>query len=174
MDSINPNDLLRSIQHWNEYRVPILKISNPDKNLNFQGAIRFYFQDAGQRIATKCVNVTSANNTKDVIDILIEKFRPDMRMLSVPEYGLYEIHENGEERKLDPNERPLLVQLEWNKDDREGRFLLRRMDEETRELTSQYEEPSLKRKLSKTEKKKQKKAEIHFFRCLQDSNLGIN
>ncbi len=26
---------------------------------------------------------------------------------------------------------PLLVQLNWHKDDREGRFLLRRMDEKT-------------------------------------------
>lgn len=151
------NELLKSIEHWNEYRVPILRISQPDKNLNFQGAMRFYFQDAGQKVATKCVNVTSANTTKDVIDVLIEKFRPDMRMLSVPEYGLYEIHENGDERKLGLDERPLFVQLEWNNDDREGRFLLRRMDEKTRELASQNEEPSLKRKLSKKEKKKQEK-----------------
>lgn len=151
------NELLKSIEHWNEYRVPILRISHPDKNHNFQGAMRFYFQDAGQKVATKCVNVTSANTTKDVIDVLIEKFRPDMRMLSVPEYGLYEIHENGDERKLELDERPLLVQLEWNNDDREGRFLLRRMDEKTRELASQNEEPSLKRKLSKKEKKKQEK-----------------
>ena len=26
------------------------------------------------------------------------------------------------------DEKPLLVQLNWNKDDREGRFLLRRLD----------------------------------------------
>lgn len=157
MDTATYNELLKSIEHWNEYRVPILRISQPDKNLNFQGAMRFYFQDAGQKVATKCVNVTSANTTKDVIDVLIEKFRPDMRMLSVPEYGLYEIHENGDERKLGLDERPLFVQLEWNNDDREGRFLLRRMDEKTRELASQNEEPSLKRKLSKKEKKKQEK-----------------
>lgn len=151
------NDLLKSIDHWNEYRVPILRISQPDKSLNFRGAMRFYFQDSGQKVATKCVNVTSADTTKDVIDVLIEKFRPDMRMLSVPEYGLYEIHENGDERKLALNEKPIFVQLEWNKDDREGRFLLRRMDEKTRELTSQHEEPSLKRKLSKKEQKKKDK-----------------
>jgi len=151
------NTLLKSIEHWNEYRVPILRISQPDKNLNFQGAMRFYFQDSGQKVATKCVNVTSADTTKDIIDVLIEKFRPDMRMLSVPEYGLYEIHENGDERKLGLDERPLFVQLEWNQDDREGRFLLRRMDEKTRDLAAQNEEPSLKRKLSKKEKKKQEK-----------------
>lgn len=155
--NLTHNEVLRSIEHWNEYRVPILRISNPDKDLNFFGAMRFYFQDSGQKVATKCVKVTSADTTKDVIDVLIEKFRPDMRMLSVPEYGLYEIHENGDERKLALDERPIFVQLDWNKDDREGRFLLRRMDEKTRDMASQNEEPSLKRKLSKKEKKKQDK-----------------
>lgn len=93
--------------------------------------MRFYFQDAGQKVATKCMRISSTASTSDVINNLIEKFRPDIRMLSVPEYALYEIHENGEERKLSEAERPLLVQLNWHKDDREGRFLLRRMDEKT-------------------------------------------
>lgn len=30
-----------------------------------------------------------------------------------------------EERKLDKEEKPLVVQLNWNKDDREGRFVLK-------------------------------------------------
>lgn len=38
----------------------------------------------------------------------------------------------SEERKLASEEKPLLVQLNWHKDDREGRFLLRRMDQKTR------------------------------------------
>ena len=93
--------------------------------------MRFYFQDAGQKVATKCMRISSTASTSDVITNLIEKFRPDIRMLSVPEYALYEIHENGDERKLADVEMPLLVQLNWGKDDREGRFLLRRMDEKT-------------------------------------------
>ena len=36
-----------------------------------------------------------------------------------------------EERKLKDDEYPLLVQLNWGKDDREGRFLLKNMDEKT-------------------------------------------
>lgn len=36
-----------------------------------------------------------------------------------------------DERKLGIDEKPLLVQLNWHKDDREGRFLLRRIDEKT-------------------------------------------
>lgn len=57
--------------------------------------MRFYFQDAGQKVATKCIRVSSTASTTDVIETLIEKFRPDIRMLSIPEYALYEIHENG-------------------------------------------------------------------------------
>lgn len=129
--------------------------------------MRFYYQSAdmgsGQKVATKCIRVASTATTREIIETLIEKFRPDMKMLEVPEYALYEIHESGE-RKLGSEEKPLLVQLNWHKDDREGRFLLRRIDEPT---TSQMtnpgkniaEDPSFKRKLSKREKKELKKAE---------------
>ncbi len=55
------------------------------------------------------VNLFSAT-TKDIIETLIEKFRPDMKMLEVPEYALYEIHESGE-RRLGQEEKPLLVQV---------------------------------------------------------------
>jgi len=93
--------------------------------------MRFYFQDAGQKVATKCIRVSSTATVSDVINTLIEKFRPDIRMLSIPEYALYEIHETAGERKLREDEQPLLVQLDWHRDDREGRFLLRRMNEKT-------------------------------------------
>lgn len=65
-----------------------------------------------------------------VSETLIEKFRPDMRMLSVSSYALYELH-SQEERKLANDEKPLLVQLNWHLDDREGRFLLRNVDDKT-------------------------------------------
>ena len=57
--------------------------------------MRFYFQDAGQKIATKCIRVSSTASTQAVIETLIEKFRPDMKMLHMTEYALYEIHPNG-------------------------------------------------------------------------------
>ena len=65
------------------------------QELEFHGVMRFYFQDSGQKVATKCIRVASDATSQAVIETLIEKFRPDMRMLSVPEYALYEIHENG-------------------------------------------------------------------------------
>ena len=65
------------------------------QELEFHGVMRFYFQDSGQKVATKCIRVASDATSQAVIETLIEKFRPDMRMLSIPEYALYEIHENG-------------------------------------------------------------------------------
>ena len=53
-------------------------------------------------------------------------FSTKFRRLFPKFFKLFQIHENGEERKLDDEEKPLLVQLMWHRDDREGRFLLRR------------------------------------------------
>jgi hypothetical protein len=58
-------------------------------------------------------------------ETLIEKFRPDMRMLSLGSYSLWETHGPDDERRLEPHEKPLLVQLNWHTEDREGRFLLK-------------------------------------------------
>jgi afadin len=123
-------EALRSvIQQWNANRLDLFELSEPSENLEFHGVMRFYFQDVGQKVATKCIRVQSDATVADVIETLIEKFRPDMRMLSVPNYALYEVHANGEERKLNPDEKPLLVQLNWHVDDREGRFLLKDLDQ---------------------------------------------
>lgn len=101
------------------------------QDLEFHGVMRFYFQDSGQKVATKCIRVASDATVEDVIGTLVEKFRPDMRMLSVPSYALYELHEGCPERKMAPDEKPLLVQLNWHVDDREGRFLLKNVDDKT-------------------------------------------
>ncbi|XP_059614248.1 afadin isoform X4 [Phlebotomus argentipes] len=151
-------EALRSvIQQWNANRLDLFELSEPDENLQFHGVMRFYFQDAGQKVATKCIRVASDATVQDVIETLIEKFRPDMRMLSLPNYALYEVHSNHEERKLNGDEKPLLVQLNWHIDDREGRFLLRNTDQKTNTLESG--DNNFKRKLSKREKKEQKKKE---------------
>ncbi|XP_055616215.1 afadin isoform X7 [Toxorhynchites rutilus septentrionalis] len=153
-------ETLRSvIQQWNTVRLDIFALSEPNENLEFHGVMRFYFQDEGQKVATKCIRVASDATVSDVIETLIEKFRPDMRMLSLPNYALYVVHANGEERKLNPDEKPLLVQLNWHNDDREGRFLLKNCAQKTKTLESITDQPSFKRKLSKREKKEQKKKE---------------
>lgn len=70
---------------------------------------------------------------------------------------------SAESRKLGKEDRPLVVQLSWQKDDREGRFLLK-SDSEALVTTNIFvtdneNDPgqSLKRKLSKREKKELKK-----------------
>ena len=63
----------------------------------FFGVMRFFFQDFGSRVSTKCIRVSSTASTQDVLNTLVEKFRPDMRMLTLPKYALYEVHVNGGE-----------------------------------------------------------------------------
>lgn len=65
------------------------------QDLEYRGVMRFYFQDAGAKMATKCVRVSNEENAEDVTNILVEKFRPDMKMLTNPKYSLYEVHPNG-------------------------------------------------------------------------------
>lgn len=46
-------------------------------------------------MSTKCVRVTSTETADDVTRTLVEKFRPDMKMLSNPNYSLFEVHPSG-------------------------------------------------------------------------------
>ena len=65
------------------------------QNCEFYGVMRFFYQDDGSKVSTKCIRVAGSASTQDVLETLIEKFRPDMRMLSLPKYSLYEVHVNG-------------------------------------------------------------------------------
>ncbi|XP_024904829.1 afadin [Pteropus alecto] len=141
--------------------------------------MRFYFQDkAAGNFATKCIRVSSTATTQDVIETLAEKFRPDMRMLSSPKYSLYEVHVSGE-RRLDTDEKPLVVQLNWNKDDREGRFVLKNENDavapkaQSNGPEKQEKEgviQNFKRTLSKKEKKEKKKREKEATRQASDKD----
>ncbi|GFO28372.1 afadin [Plakobranchus ocellatus] len=162
-------DRLRGlINQWNVDHYDIFELSQPNEDLEFHGVVRFFFQGAeGANVVTKCIRVSSTASTKEVIGVLIEKFRPDMRMLSQNKYALYEVHVNGEERRLANDERPLYVQLNWGNDVREGRFLLRNEDHATvrdpalgfDKSVLQQDQPGFKRKLSKREKKEKKRRE---------------
>ncbi|XP_054470257.1 afadin [Anoplopoma fimbria] len=151
--------LAEVIRQWNNNRLDLFEISQPDENLEFHGVMRFYFEDrVGGNVATKCLRVCSNSSTREVIETLSEKFRPDMKMLTA-RYSLYEIHGN-KERKLDVDERPLVELLNWNTDNREGRFVLKK-DKESLEENFHGKEKggviqSFKRTLSRKEKKKEK------------------
>ncbi|XP_069035408.1 afadin isoform X17 [Lepisosteus oculatus] len=168
------------INHWNANRLDLFEISQPTEDLEFHGVMRFYFQDrVAGNFATKCIRVSSTATTQDVIETLAEKFRPDMRMLSSPKYSLYEVHVSGEERKLDLDEKPLVVQLNWNKDDREGRFVLKNENDiapkKTQSNGPEKQEKegviqNFKRTLSKKEKKKEKKRDKEAFPRIVDGD----
>ncbi|XP_072542147.1 afadin isoform X15 [Salminus brasiliensis] len=167
------------INHWNANRLDLFEISQPTEELEFHGVMRFYFQDrVAGNFATKCIRVSSTATTQDVIETLAEKFRPDMRMLSSPKYSLYEVHVSGEERKLDLDEKPLVVQLNWNKDDREGRFVLKNENDiipkKTQSNGPEKEKEGViqnfKRTLSKKEKKKEKKRDKEAFARIPDGD----
>ncbi|XP_072940434.1 afadin isoform X3 [Epargyreus clarus] len=163
--------LRNMIQQWNANRLDLFELSEPNENLEFHGVMRFYFQDSGQKIATKCIRVASDATVSDVIETLIEKFRPDMRMLSLGSYSLWETHGPDDERRLEPHEKPLLVQLNWHADDREGRFLLKCLTNNEVPLSTVNEkaDQNFKRKLSKREKKELKKKE-KLSRLKSDTN----
>uniref|UniRef100_A0A8C4QSF1 Afadin, adherens junction formation factor a n=1 Tax=Eptatretus burgeri TaxID=7764 RepID=A0A8C4QSF1_EPTBU len=147
--------LTETINHWNANRLDLFEISPPNSDLDYHGVMRFYFQDKlSGNFATKCIRVASTATTHDVIEPLAEKFRPDIRMLTAPRYSLYEVHSNGEERRLGLNEKPLIVQLNWTKDDREGRFVLKNENDVT----------PVKKPASNGASRPEKEGVIHNFR----------
>ncbi|XP_077416301.1 afadin isoform X2 [Vanacampus margaritifer] len=154
--------LANVIRQWNNNRLDLFEISEPDANLVFQGVMRFYLEDrAGGNVATKCLRFCSNASTSEVVKTLAEKFRPDMKMLSTC-YSLYEMH-GSKVRKLDPDERPLVVQLNWNSDNREGRFVLKQSKDTLEESCHNKEKggviQTFKRTLSRKDKKKNKVSE---------------
>ena len=113
------------ISKWNQERFSLFEISLPNENLEFFGVVRFFHRDPKGPLNSKCIKVSSADTCLQVTEVLVEKFRSDMKMLSNPEdFFLWEIFPNGERRLLPREEMPLLVQLNWNKDERDGYFLL--------------------------------------------------
>lgn len=157
--------LANVITQWNQDHYDLFELSQPNEACEFHGVVRFYFQD-GTNVVTKCIRVASTATAREVVDVLVEKFRPDMRMLTANKYALYEVHANGEERRLENGERVLWVQLNWGTDVREGRFLLKREGDTTLAharagggVDKENQGGTFKRKLSKREKKEQKKKE---------------
>ncbi|KAG5265812.1 hypothetical protein AALO_G00246660 [Alosa alosa] len=151
--------LTHIINQWNSKRLDLFEISQPDQDLKYYGVMRFYWEDqVAGNVATKCLRVSCTDTSQEVTGTLLEKFRPDMK-LKVDSFSLYEVHINKEERQLELNEKPLLVQLSWIQNNCEGRFVLRN----TKTLPQNTEEvkkektgviQNFKRTLSKKDKKR--------------------
>ena len=88
-----------------------------------------------------------------------------MRMLSQPVYALYVTHSDGEWRRLDGGECPLMVQLGWVQGNRDGRFLVKNegdkysLDQIRADIYGQEADDGFKKndKNRKSSKKKNKK-----------------
>lgn len=52
------------------------------QDLEIHGVMRFYFQESKEKVATKCIRVSSTATTRAVIEALVEKFHPDLKMLA--------------------------------------------------------------------------------------------
>lgn len=66
------------------------------QNLEFCGVMKFCYKEGSEHIATKCIMVSCTATAQLVINALVEKFRPDMRMLlGATSYALYECRDNG-------------------------------------------------------------------------------
>ena len=150
------------ISKWNQERFSLFEISLPNQALEFSGVIRFFSRDSKGPFNSKCIQVSSKDTCQHLIEILVEKFRPDMKMLSNPqEFSLCEIFPNGERRLLAREEKPLLSQLNWNRDEREGYFLLSQASS-GQEISQLQGDVVQAGKQEKTKKKKKSKLSIKF------------
>ncbi|XP_016089321.1 afadin [Sinocyclocheilus grahami] len=177
---MNPEErrrLQENIQQWNSNRLSLFEITEPDEDSVFHGVIRFHLQDhISGNCATKCICISSASTTQEVIEMLLEKFQHDGTSQPLS-YSLYEVLKNQEERKLDLSEKPLVVQLNWNKDT-DGRFVLRNDScvtlqdgcLENKEKVGVIE--NFKRTLSKKEKKPKQKKNVSSSHMLENSVSG--
>uniref|UniRef100_A0A5K4FER8 Afadin n=1 Tax=Schistosoma mansoni TaxID=6183 RepID=A0A5K4FER8_SCHMA len=125
LNNYEQKDLLRRIKEWNATRLDLFKISEPTKRNEFNGVVRFFFRGDDGKYQSKCIRITNTDTARYLVNILVEKFHPDLRMLTAGRYAIYEYHTNNGERRLGADEAPLLVQLNWTAENQEGRFILR-------------------------------------------------
>ncbi|XP_073784175.1 afadin isoform X2 [Danio rerio] len=117
-------NLQENIRRWNKNHLSLFQITEPDEDSVVHGVVRFYLQDdVSGNCATKCICISSTSTTQEIIETLLEKVQRDGNLQLFP-YSLYEVLENQEERRLHLSEKPLMLQLSWNKD-ADGRFVLR-------------------------------------------------
>ena len=145
------------ISKWNHERFSLFEISPPNETLEFSGVVRFFYRDSKGPFNSKCIKISSKDTCENVIEVLVEKFRPDMKMLSNPQdFSLSEMFPNGERRLLSREEKPLLSQLNWNRDEREGYFLLSHVMTVQKEIYKRKDDLIQAYKEDKTKKKKSK------------------
>ncbi|TGZ72172.1 hypothetical protein CRM22_002251 [Opisthorchis felineus] len=116
---------LQRIKEWNATRLDLFKISEPNRRNEFHGVVRFFFQGDDSKYQAKCLRISNTTTACQLVNTLVEKFYPDLKMLTAGRFALYEYHTSSGERRLGANEAPLLVQLNYAYDNNEVRFILR-------------------------------------------------
>uniref|UniRef100_A0A5K3FSM0 Ras-associating domain-containing protein n=1 Tax=Mesocestoides corti TaxID=53468 RepID=A0A5K3FSM0_MESCO len=118
-------DIPQKIDDWNRNALELFRITQPNENQEFFGVVRFYFYGPNDKFYSKCVRISSQSTARHLVNVLVEKFHPDLRLLKSGRYALYEFHPSTGERRLSAEERPLMTQINWRSHQREGRFILR-------------------------------------------------
>ncbi|KAH9277536.1 Afadin [Echinococcus granulosus] len=118
-------DFSEKIDEWNRNALELFRISEINENQEFFGVVRFYFYGPYDKYYSKCVRISSHATARHLVNVLVEKFHPDLRLLKSGRYALYEYHPSTGERRLGAEERPLMNQINWKTNQREGRFILR-------------------------------------------------
>ncbi|CAH8646227.1 unnamed protein product [Dicrocoelium dendriticum] len=125
LNNLDNYNLQQRIKEWNATRLDLFKISEPNKRNEFHGVVRFFFQGEDSKYQAKCLRISNTATACQLVNVLVEKFHPDLKRLTAGRYALYEYHASSGERRLGANEAPLMVQLNWAFDDSEVRFVLR-------------------------------------------------
>ncbi|VDP89375.1 unnamed protein product [Echinostoma caproni] len=63
--------------------------SDDDRN-EFNGVVRFFFQGDDGKYQAKCLRISNTATACQLVNILVEKFHPDLKMLTAGRYALYE------------------------------------------------------------------------------------
>jgi afadin len=85
-------DLVTLVNEWNRRKFDLFSISLPkEENLEFNGIMRFYYQEESKKVLSKCIRVTSKASTENLILILCEKFiRIRKEAIHAKDYSIYE------------------------------------------------------------------------------------
>lgn len=60
--------------------------------MEFFGVVRFYFYGPNDKYYSKCVRISSEATARHLVNVLVEKFHPDLRLLKSGRYAIYEYH----------------------------------------------------------------------------------
>lgn len=69
-----------------------IRIPTPNQRNEFNGVVRFFFQGDDGKYQSKCLRISNAATACQLVNILVEKFHPDLKMLTAGRYALYEYH----------------------------------------------------------------------------------